>query len=61
MKRQTVKEILTKIRAAIDAEHVSTGEIAYLQDHHREIYKSGDIILAEWSGITEENWRRFGC
>lgn len=55
--KKEVREQLQAIRHAIDDEHVSYGEIAYLQDHHKEIKELGDITLAQWAGIPEEEWQ----
>jgi len=46
---------LTQIRAAIDAENVSYGELAELQDiaADRPDLIAGDCLLSEWAGIPE--------
>jgi hypothetical protein len=51
---------LAEIRSAIEAENVSYGELAELQDiaaDHPELF-AGDAMLAEWAGIPEEQWRK---
>lgn len=55
----TVKDTLKDIRASIDAECVSMGEIAYLYGHKRQILEMGDIVLAQWAGIRESTWDRW--
>lgn len=58
-KNETIKDQLRQIREAIDHEEdLSYGEIVFLQEHHKEIYELGDIVLAEWSGILEEDWNK---
>ena len=54
MKREKVSEVLKSIRAAIDAENVSYGEIMYLLSHKRAVLKSGDIVLMQWADIPED-------
>ena len=51
---------LAEIRSAIEAENVSYGELAELQDiaaEHPELF-AGDAMLAEWAGIPEKQWRK---
>ena len=56
MNRELRKE-LTRLKNAIyNEEPMSYGEIAFLQSHQQEVLEYGDIRLAEWSGITEEEW-----
>lgn len=45
---------LAEIRAEIDAERVSYGELAELADLAPFI--DGDIVLAEWAGIPEADF-----
>ena len=52
----TIKQILQSIRRSIDAECVSQGELAYLYNHKKDVLALGDIILAQWAGIPEEDW-----
>lgn len=48
---------LKRLRGMIDAEEdLSYGELAFLQDHKKEIFDLDDIVLAEWAGIPEEEW-----
>ena len=47
---------LEEIRAAIEAENISYGEIAEPQSLAEHI-QSGDVLLAEWAGIPEEDFR----
>lgn len=53
-----VKKELETIKKNIEAECVSRGEIAYLEDHREDIMELQDIVLAQWSGITEEEFNR---
>ena len=52
------KHELRKILRAIKKEYVSWGEIAYLQGHQEEVKKYGDATLAEWAGISEEEFNK---
>lgn len=47
---------LMSIKESIKNENISYGEIAYLQDHKAEIKAINDIELAQWSGMTEQEW-----
>lgn len=52
-----VKKELLRIKKDIENEiGISYSELAYLQSHQKEIMELQDIQLAEWSGITEEEW-----
>lgn len=56
MNRELRKE-LTRLKNAIyNEEDISYDEILFLQCHQQEVLEYGDIRLAEWSGITEEEW-----
>lgn len=56
-KDDTVILELKRLRGMIDAEKdLSYGELAFLQDHKKEIFDLDDIVLAEWAGIPEEEW-----
>ena len=56
MKRELRKE-LTRLKNVIyNEEPISYGEIHFLECHQQEVLEYGDIRLAEWSGITEEEW-----
>jgi hypothetical protein len=46
---------LEEIRAAIDAESVSYGELADLEELSHYI-EPGDVQLAEWAGIPEQEF-----
>lgn len=50
------KNILASIKKSIEDENVSYGEIAYLYSHQEDVKQYGDIVLAEWAGITEDEW-----
>ena len=50
---------LRKIKRAILNENVSYEELVILQGYRNEILKSGDTVLAEWAGITEEDFNRY--
>lgn len=47
---------LMSIKESIQKQNISYGEIAYLQDHKAEIKAIDDIELAQWAGISEEEW-----
>ena len=52
-----VKKELLRIKKDIENEvNISYSELAYLQNHQKEIMELQDIRLAEWSGITEKEW-----
>ena len=53
-----VKKELESIKKSIEAECISQGEIAYLEEHQQDILELEDIELAQWAGITEEEWNR---
>lgn len=44
------------LRSQIDNECISYGEIAELADYHDEIRALDDVVLAEHSGISEDDW-----
>lgn len=47
---------LQSIKKSIKNENISYGEIAWLNNHKDEVKKSGDIELAQWAGISENEW-----
>lgn len=49
---------LESIKKSIENENISYDEIFWLQSHRKEVLESNDIILAEWAGISEEEWRK---
>ena len=54
-----VLEELNRLKEAIENEEgISYSEIAYLQDHKEEIMELQDIVLAQWSGISEAEWEK---
>ena len=56
----TQENRLAEIRSAIEAESVSYGELAELQDiaaEHPELF-ADDPLLAEAAGIPEKQWRK---
>jgi hypothetical protein len=56
----TQENRLAEIRSAIEAENVSYGELAELQDiaaGHPELF-ADDPLLAEAAGIPEKQWRK---
>lgn len=55
MNAQEIHERLEYIRGEIRAERISSGEIAELQDLAAHI-APGDVELAEWAGIPEEEF-----
>ena len=56
MNRELRKE-LTRLKNTIYNEKgISYGELHFLQFHKQEVLDYGDIRLAEWAGITEEEW-----
>lgn len=51
-----IKQELKRIRKEIEREQISYSELFFLQEHKVEVMELGDIRLAEWAGITEEEW-----
>ena len=51
----TYKELMA-IKKSIQKGNVSYGEIAYLQDHKAEIKAIEDIELAQWAGMSEQEY-----
>lgn len=50
---------LKRISEEIHGERdISWGELAFLQNHKKEIFMLDDIVLAEWAGISESEWNR---
>lgn len=47
---------LMSIKESIQNQNISYSEIAYLQDHKAEIKAIDDIELAQWAGISEEEY-----
>ena len=53
----SIKQELKRLSKVIEKEqNISYSEIFFLQEHKAEIMQMGDVRLAEWSGITEEEW-----
>lgn len=50
---------LNELRQAIHDENISYGELAELQGYAPEIMKLGDVELAEWAGIPEEDFHAY--
>lgn len=56
MQRELRKE-LTRLKNVIyNEESISYYELNFLECHKQEVLDYGDIRLAEWSGITEQEW-----
>ena len=56
MNRELRKE-LTRLKNVIyNEEDISYDELYFLACHKQEVLEYGDIRLAEWSGITEQEW-----
>ena len=49
---------LKSIKKSIKNNNISYGEIAWLQNHQKEVKKSGDIELAQWADIPESEWNK---
>lgn len=56
--KQDIVDILYMIKESIENEDVSWAELTFLTDHKKEILELGDIRLAEWAGIDEEEYQR---
>ena len=55
--KEQVLEELNSIKKSIENESVSYGELAYLESHKQDILELGDIVLAQWGGISEVEWK----
>lgn len=56
---ETKEEIiatLDSIKESIENECISYGEIFYLQSHQQDVLEYGDINMAQWADISEEEW-----
>jgi len=53
-----IKDELKRISKEIEKEEISYSEIFFLQEHKAEVLQMGDVRLAEWAGITEEEWNK---
>ena len=53
-----IKNRLDYLRKEIENETISQSEVAELQNYHKEIYALGDVVLAEWAGISEDDWNK---
>ena len=49
---------INSIKKSIQNNNISYGEIAWLQNHQKEVKKTGDIELAQWAGISESEWNK---
>ena len=47
---------LMNIKESIQNKNVSYSEITYLQEHKAEIKAINDIELAQWAGMSEDEW-----
>lgn len=54
--KNNIKKRLFEIKKTIEQEQVSQSEICFLTDHKQEIKELGDILLAQWSGMDEEEF-----
>lgn len=50
---------LERIKKAIADECVSTSDIIYLMEHKEDVLADGDIRLAEWAGIPEDEYQNY--
>lgn len=56
--KKTIKKRLLEIKKSIEAEQVFQSEICFLADHRKEVKELGDVVLAQWSGMDEEEFNR---
>lgn len=54
--KEEIKATLDSIKESIENECISYGEIHYLQTHQQEVLEYGDIVMAQWADISEEEW-----
>jgi len=59
MTEKEIQKRLKYLRGEIEKERISYSEIAELMDYKKEILESGDVILAEWAGIPEEEFNNY--
>lgn len=52
----SIKQELRRIKKEIEKEQVNYSELFFLESHKAEIMEMDDILLAQWAGITEEEW-----
>ena len=57
--RIRVKDVLAEIKKSIEREDISWGELAFLHAHPRAVLQTGDIELAEWACIEEEDYNKY--
>lgn len=50
---------LRSIKNSIKKENVSWAELSYLQEHQKDVLRTGDIELAQWAGISESQWNKY--
>lgn len=53
-----VTKVLKEIKKSIMNEDISMSEIAYLQSHKQAVLDFGDIELAQWADISEDEWNK---
>ena len=54
--KEEIKATLDSIKESIENECISWGEIFYLQSHQQDVLEYGDINMAQWADISEEEW-----
>ena len=54
--KEEIKATLDSIKESIENECISWGEIAYLQSHQQDVLDYGDIVMAQWADVSEEEW-----
>ena len=53
----SIKQELKRLSRVIEKEqNISYSEIFFLQEHKKEIMEMGDIVLAQWADISEQEW-----
>ena len=59
MSKETIIKKLNRIKEEIENEEgISYSEIHFLQCNKEIIMELGDIVLAQWAGITEAEWNK---
>ena len=54
--KEEIKATLDSIKDSIENECISYGEIFYLQSHQQDVLEYGDINMAQWADISEQEW-----
>lgn len=51
-----IRKELTRIKHEIEKQRIDYSEIHFLQSNKQAVLEYGDIVLAQWADISEEEW-----